>query len=1807
MPCNSIYYIIFILFVSVFYADAQCVSLENCTLSRGPMSTICDPSSLYGQACRLENPAGLGAPDIERIQHDISACGNADITLENPIYFTFMAIKTSANIRLKLNSGDWQDNPVELFEGLQIAVIRSCNTAESGNTVYCRGSAGEFGPEIDIPLTDLAIGQTYTLVLDGHTGDFGKFEFLLFDDGFGSFPFLEPVDRDIVISAAVNDTLCLGSDPIEFSIDASGTQFLQYATFSRWYIRDAVGNNQNGAFGTLVNGLVFNYDDPLSPGVYTIYAEVSDACGNEQISPTKTFVVADTQQETLAPYSFCESANFPITVDNRPDFNCVMDQMIVEATQTQLTCVVPSPDGCDTEFILPLELLSDEMGTPIDTVVCANVGSIDILGEIFLTSGNRQIPAVNQAANGCDLLVDVTVTYLDEITGMFDVEACSDGTATVTFVPSTTETLLYNWTWDDGEVIFDDDINDENRSIDRNGTINLEVTYVKSGRTCDFTFNQPINITPLALNPSQCSSANDMYTFSWDAIPGATYFIINENGDEAEVNGTTYSFPDDLSGNSVGLTLEARFPSCNTISEAITCISAGCPDFSFTIDNGDNTVCLHENNSDVTFSISNVNNAGGIGTVSWKSNGSGIIDEDTGVFDVDASGPGTYRIAAVYAEGGCRSNPVTAELTIIELTETMFRVPSDGCTSESVQIVFDSNPNINDSNWMVEGNPIIRPIDNTTWELTWDTPGDFDIAYQISQGNCTLTSISQSITIRDGSNLINNFTTPSNGCVNAAVNITFNRNPGISQSDWNVDGNPIIAQVNNTTWSMTWDAPGTYTIGYEVVQGQCMASSPTQTIAIQDPSDLEINFAVPNDGCTSLPVTVVFDSNPNLSIMDWIVDGNPTITMIDNTTWNFFWSVPGTYSVQYGLDQGGCMFMSTAYPVIVQDNNVSIDIMSCNPTLNSAAFEWTASPCFTMFEIFVDGQSRGQRSDNSFTVDDLAEGQTVTLEVMGIGSCLCGQNTITQSCTTLMAGDCTENVTLSCVNEATDQIDVAWEAPDCFDMFEVYLNGNLVETTSDREYSAMGLPENTAYDIDVLGIGSCGCNSVLQRITCRTTSIPNCTDNVVVNCDQAGRDQIDISWAAPPCYTMFEIRLDGLVETTVSDRMYSITNLDEGTEYTIEVVGIGDCGCNQVVTDLTCTTQSMNVCTENIIITCDNVTTSSATFSWATPDCYTTFGIIVNGIDQATQIERSITIPDLDQNERVDIEVYGIEDCGCAPLMATGSCTTTIDSGCDISLNSNCGSDSFEDQIQLEWDVNTDCFTSFIIYVDGVLREAVIANPSLSNVYMINDLEPDTAYDIEIEGIGVSCSCGAGRRFPMICRTSNGIPCETIEISCAQQNDNIRFDWQSSPCITDFEIYINNELTPTDIIQDSMYVIRDLVPNQMVSFAVRGFGEDCGCNIDITSSIDCMTTDLTIENCGNLSFDFTELGELCVVSDAKPIELIEYVSNIPQSGGIARWTGDFVAEGKLDIDLAPSGDGEINFRYEDGACVIERTLTYTKFESPEIMVLDVIQPQCPSAGVSFGSANVVVDGGIMPYTILVNDDSRELDELSDLDFIVGEDAIKNVIYVQDQNGCEITDTILIDQPPFLEAVLLGAETVRFGATERYEILIQDQDNVQIQNIIWEFSGQSGDRVLCDASCDMEYDLEITDLGIICATIFYNDGCLEPLCQPLVTEDEVHMFIPNIIGGTLPENQVFRVFTNDEEAAISTFRIFDRLGNEVFDMGEGEVLASDLIWDGRLNGQLIEAGVYVYHIELRHSFETEPTRYTGTLTVVGLRN
>lgn len=209
-------------------------------------------------------------------------------------------------------------------------------------------------------------------------------------------------------------------------------------------------------------------------------------------------------------------------------------------------------------------------------------------------------------------------------------------------------------------------------------------------------------------------------------------------------------------------------------------------------------------------------------------------------------------------------------------------------------------------------------------------------------------------------------------------------------------------------------------------------------------------------------------------------------------------------------------------------------------------------------------------------------------------------------------------------------------------------------------------------------------------------------------------------------------------------------------------------------------------------------------------------------------------------------------------------------------------------------------------------------------------------------------------------------------------------------------------------------------------------------------------------------------------------------------------------------------------------------------------------------------------GGVAPYAYSINgtvfSTATNFNNLS---------ADSYEVSTQDANGCTITETIAINDPPILEVELGEPQMVKLGNTIKLSALTNRPVNYQWNTL--------------DSNCTDCESIEITPT----ASQLYQVTVTDPDTDCVAT-DEVFITIDNNRDVYVPNafspngdghNDALMIYGGNNIKSIKAFKVFDRHGNLVYQADNFAPNDASTSWKGDFNGQRLASALFIYWAEV----------------------
>ncbi len=199
------------------------------------------------------------------------------------------------------------------------------------------------------------------------------------------------------------------------------------------------------------------------------------------------------------------------------------------------------------------------------------------------------------------------------------------------------------------------------------------------------------------------------------------------------------------------------------------------------------------------------------------------------------------------------------------------------------------------------------------------------------------------------------------------------------------------------------------------------------------------------------------------------------------------------------------------------------------------------------------------------------------------------------------------------------------------------------------------------------------------------------------------------------------------------------------------------------------------------------------------------------------------------------------------------------------------------------------------------------------------------------------------------------------------------------------------------------------------------------------------------------------------------------------------------------------------------------------------------------------------------------------------------------VTLQDVRGCEWTaDVQEVIEPAQLLANLGPDIELMLGDTALVELQVS-QPFSALDTIIWSpllDTANSGQLI------QQWFPTQSQQVGV---HVVDNSGCAANDRLTIFLNKMRHVFVPNIFDPNSPPNDVVTVFGGRDVEEVEVFRIYDRWGEQLYELLNSAPNNIPQGWNGKFKGQEVNPGVYAYYTVVRFK-DGEKEIFTGDITV-----
>jgi gliding motility-associated-like protein len=354
--------------------------------------------------------------------------------------------------------------------------------------------------------------------------------------------------------------------------------------------------------------------------------------------------------------------------------------------------------------------------------------------------------------------------------------------------------------------------------------------------------------------------------------------------------------------------------------------------------------------------------------------------------------------------------------------------------------------------------------------------------------------------------------------------------------------------------------------------------------------------------------------------------------------------------------------------------------------------------------------------------------------------------------------------------------------------------------------------------------------------------------------------------------------------------------------------------------------------------------------------------------------------------------------------------------------------------------------------------------------------------------------------------------------------------------------------------------------------------------------------------------------EIGIFNITEPLPItINYSQSDYNSYGISCFSG---ADGSIDVTLS-GGSPPLDFEWSTGTieeglenltagtyaititdaigCQDSLEIILTEPEPLELE-LDNIPPSCFYEN----DGSIVIEGitgGVLPYGWSLIDGGNFIPIDTFPVIVPNQTRGEKIIYFNDGVGCTHIYTVEVEAPDSLYIDIIPQDTVlELGESVDISFLTNSADS-------FDFVWTSTETIECETCPSFNYQpLSYTELYLN-ITEKTNDCTAEGIAKIRVREED-YIFVPNVFSPNNDgNNDLLSVYAKSNAIqSISSFHVFNRWGEEVYQLNNFQPNTLGRGWDGNIFGKSAPVGVYIYTLEALY-INGKRRRVSGEVTLV----
>ena len=369
----------------------------------------------------------------------------------------------------------------------------------------------------------------------------------------------------------------------------------------------------------------------------------------------------------------------------------------------------------------------------------------------------------------------------------------------------------------------------------------------------------------------------------------------------------------------------------------------------------------------------------------WTFPAGAVVNSGQGTTAVNVTFGNTSGQVCVTAQDTCtQSVPYCITVNFTPTPTSTFTLPLTGCAGNNVNISYTGTGTAAGIYaWNFGGGTVVSGSGAGPYQVSWATPGVYNVTLSVTENGCVSTVTTNSITINPIPT--SNITVPASGCAGQNVTISYAGSATAAATyTWGWNGGTVISGSGQGPYTISWPTAGTYNVTLQVTENGCSSSTTTTPITVYAVPTASLTATTPV--CSGTPCAVSYTGNAGAAATyNWNFNGATVASGSGQGPYSVNWPVAGNYNVTVTATENGCTSSIGTQAVVVTNMPTSTFTANspvCYGQSINVNYTGTGTAAATYNWNFGGGNILSGSGQGPYTVDFPAPGTyTISLDV----------------------------------------------------------------------------------------------------------------------------------------------------------------------------------------------------------------------------------------------------------------------------------------------------------------------------------------------------------------------------------------------------------------------------------------------------------------------------------------------------------------------------------------------------------------------------------------------------------------------------------------------------------------------------------------------------------------------------------------------------------------------------------------------------------------------------------------------------------